>query len=303
MLEAGWLRAEVDIDVPDSDLLTKWTYAWVHSAVSRLVPETLAKYESAGGSGSARSSGVPNGVRISLRLTTLDMSRTGELPWSPSNLDKFCARIGGGSHYGHCEVIRLDGSGEQHGPPTIAVGVRLSEIEPRAASLYCLLPTARVEAPTATIAMEDILALTRAMADKCNPLYGSIGYDVGEDGTVLESAFNSYGLFDDYAEVRQYLRGYDWVTVLPAEIAARLGGAESLRRSGAFVDAQDLASGGVLVRATSDFFDYSIADANQVFRTLAPCLRPGMPVVREILGVQYRRPPLVVANAAEHGTR
>lgn len=74
------------------------------------------------------------------------------------------------------------------------------------------------------------------------------------------------------------MRGYNWLTILPQELTAAVGGADGLRTSGAFTEVQPLAAGGVWLRATDNFADYDLAAAEPVFRTLAPILPPGKPM-------------------------
>ncbi|WP_426506742.1 hypothetical protein ACPPVO_52115 [Dactylosporangium sp. McL0621] len=75
---------------------------------------------------------------------------------------------------------------------------------------------------------------------------------------------------------RTALRGYDWVTVVPPELVARLGGAGVLRDSGAFHRVEGLAHGGVLAQATESprAFDRNAA------RAVAGVLRPVFAAVR-----------------------
>lgn len=78
---------------------------------------------------------------------------------------------------------------------------------------------------------------------------------------------------------REWLRGYGWVTVVPRELVARLGGAAGPRESGAFVEVEELPHGGVWLRATECEADYGPDDMRRVFHALAPVLPPGMPRV------------------------
>lgn len=55
----------------------------------------------------------------------------------------------------------------------------------------------------------------------------------------------------------------------------RLGGAASLRASGAFFEVVELSYGGLLLRATPTFDEYDDTAIGIVFRTLAPVLLTG----------------------------
>lgn len=76
---------------------------------------------------------------------------------------------------------------------------------------------------------------------------------------------------------RRVLRGYSWVTVCPAELAARLGGAAALAGCGAFVRVEELPRGAVWLQATEDFAGYDEAAMRRVFEALAPVLPAGQP--------------------------
>jgi hypothetical protein len=76
---------------------------------------------------------------------------------------------------------------------------------------------------------------------------------------------------------REVLRGYSWVTVCAAELAARLGGAAALARSGAFDEVAELPGGQVFLRATPVIQDYQGEILMRVFQTLAPVLLTGRP--------------------------
>ncbi|MER5603354.1 hypothetical protein [Streptomyces sp. NPDC002265] len=81
------------------------------------------------------------------------------------------------------------------------------------------------------------------------------------------------------AQARQWLRGYAWVTVCPAELTAALGGANALERSGAFHRVVPLASGGTLLQATETLAGFSDDAMRRTFETLAPVLPAGVPQV------------------------
>lgn len=72
-----------------------------------------------------------------------------------------------------------------------------------------------------------------------------------------------------------YVRCNSWVTVIAAELAARLGGAAALAASGAFDEVTELPAGQVFLRATPAVQDYEGEPVRRVFETLAPVLLPG----------------------------
>jgi hypothetical protein len=128
------------------------------------------------------------------------------------------------------------------------------------------------------------LGLLRAFADRVNPGFGQIEYGYDTTGiTALEWSLPPDVELEErdpnytVAHCREYLRGYSWLTVVPAELAERVGGADALRRTGAFAEVSPLKAGGVWLLATQDYRDYAGERVEQVFHALAPILRPGQP--------------------------
>jgi hypothetical protein len=74
---------------------------------------------------------------------------------------------------------------------------------------------------------------------------------------------------------RQVLQDYCWVTIVPAELAERLGGVAALRASGAFSEASELPGGSVWLRATPTINDFGTKQIQAVFAALAPVLLAG----------------------------
>ena len=130
-------------------------------------------------------------------------------------------------------------------------------------------------------AQASAVALLGEFADRIDPSYGQIGVDHPFGETTLEhclpSAYGKNQPWRSIVESRQWLRGYTWVTVLAKEHVARLGGLQAIERGGAFYSVTGLSQGGAILQATQDFHEYGQERAEQVFRALAPVLRPGLP--------------------------
>jgi len=123
-----------------------------------------------------------------------------------------------------------------------------------------------------------LVELTRLVADAADPAYGEIvvNAETVSPATMLDLAL--YRPDEESARTsRDRLRGYEWVTVCPKELAAQVGGPATLRRTGAFHEVVPLAHGGVLLRATDAPADYRADRVRSVFRALAPILPPGQP--------------------------
>ncbi|TDD58902.1 hypothetical protein E1263_17110 [Kribbella antibiotica] len=95
-------------------------------------------------------------------------------------------------------------------------------------------------------------------------------------------------------ESSKYLRGYGWITLCPAALAARLGDGAGLEASAAFVAVRTLASGDVLLLATATPQEFDQEALRRVWRALAPVLPPGKPKVK----VGYERNEVVLEDAA-----
>lgn len=118
----------------------------------------------------------------------------------------------------------------------------------------------------------------RELSMHLNPSFAHVcdGY-VGDGQTPLDTAVFRGGRIPSIIGGRQVLRGYSWVTVVPSELAAKVGGVRALLASGAFVVVEELPSGGLWLRATETPADYDGDAVRRVFEALAPVLPPGQP--------------------------
>ncbi|GIE76793.1 hypothetical protein Aph02nite_27430 [Actinoplanes philippinensis] len=136
----------------------------------------------------------------------------------------------------------------------------------------------RLLEPSVMPALADaVIGVVRQIGDRIDPGYGEIADRVRlGPSTDLDYAL----LRDDEDSLRdshRHLRGYGWVTVCPAAIAAALGGAAAMRAGGAFTEVVELATGGLLLRATRTTVDYDDDAVRRVFEALRPVLPPGLP--------------------------
>jgi hypothetical protein len=84
------------------------------------------------------------------------------------------------------------------------------------------------------------------------------------------------------------------VTVLGDEMVERVGGADRLRASGAFVEVEPLAAGGWWLLATETWEEFGPVQANRLFELLAPVLPPGKPKLSEFRPVTMGGPPVLI---------
>jgi len=148
-----------------------------------------------------------------------------------------------------------------------------------------------------TQVLPPLLEFLRTVADVADPAYGEVVVN-GESiapVTMLDSALLRHDAVSA-GESRTYLRGYEWVTVCPKELAGRLGGVEGLRASGAFAEVTPLRQGGAVLRATDDPAAYGPDQVSAVFGALAPVLPSGPP--RHAVGRDLSR--LLLADASEY---
>ena len=114
----------------------------------------------------------------------------------------------------------------------------------------------------------------KGQASRIGALAGSMTDDIGPGQSALQRA-----IFIPEIEVsrsRDILRGYSWVTIAAAEIAARLGGAEALRASGAFHEVSVLPNDSLWLRATPTINEFTGDKVRRVFEALAPVLPTGV---------------------------
>ena len=116
--------------------------------------------------------------------------------------------------------------------------------------------------------------------------------------TALEEAIFSPDNAYPYRR-RKVLYGYSWVTIVPPELAARLGGAAALVDCGAFHDVRELPDGSVWLRATPTINEFTGERVRAVFEALAPVLMRGR---TKFMFAQKQWPPRLVegVNAADY---
>jgi hypothetical protein len=146
------------------------------------------------------------------------------------------------------------------------------------------------------------LTFIRETVEDLNPAFGIVDYEYGSlyGPTAVEQAIRMPSLTSDQKVPlsREVLRGYDWLTICPQELAGRLGGADRIRATGAFHEVAPLRGGGIWLLATADYRDYDEAAMRRVFRALAPVLPAGLPNRIEKLAEQGRDYRIVYEDAA-----
>jgi hypothetical protein len=118
----------------------------------------------------------------------------------------------------------------------------------------------------------EFVKVRAAQSEAC---YAHVTDDALASGdTALEVALG-ISPADTVPRCHEVLRGYSWVTVCAAELAARLGGPGVLAATGVFDEVTELPAGQVFLRATPTVQEYEGERVWRVFQTLAPVLLPG----------------------------
>jgi hypothetical protein len=168
------------------------------------------------------------------------------------------------------------GDSQPHGPVDLAY---LKVFRPGSGDFLWLdLMVSLVQPEIRPTVCDTMVTVLRSASDVADPVYGEILVDriPYSPSTALDRLLRR--LPDNSLETgRRFLRGYEWVTVCPAEIASLLGGAETLRASGAFAEVIELGAGGLLLRATDDPEDWNDEAVRRVFEAVRPALPPGQP--------------------------
>jgi hypothetical protein len=128
------------------------------------------------------------------------------------------------------------------------------------------------------------ISTLKDQAESTQCTFASISDDSAQGRNALEMALG-LAESDSARGSRDMLRGYSWVTVCGPETAKRLGGAERLRKTGAFHEVDELSYAGLLLRATETYAEYTEDRVRRVFEALAPALPPG--VAEPISGYEH----------------
>lgn len=193
------------------------------------------------------------------------------LDWLTSQLDRFprsaCLEL--------C-ILGADGLPEESGENVVRVTMETDDEWSWVGQLQIIssLPEEREGEPGDTSRRWADFAYR--IANRVDPTFAHICDDsVPLRETGLDRSVYRGGVRASIREGRERLRGYSWVTVVPAELARRLGGAAALKRSGVFHQVEELPGGAVWLRAGQDMGDYDDSAMEGVFEALAPVLPRG----------------------------
>lgn len=154
---------------------------------------------------------------------------------------------------------------------SVLIGVRREADSPGWVRFEASLPPEVVDWHGSPQLQRELSSFVREWVMEFETCYGHIAEDADSLGTALERSLRQYS-WDTVPHCRENLRGYSWITVCPAELVVRLGGAPGLEGTGAFYEVAEAAGGSVFLQATRTFDEYGEAATRRVFRALAPIL-------------------------------
>ncbi|MDX3539024.1 hypothetical protein PV721_32775 [Streptomyces sp. MB09-01] len=128
--------------------------------------------------------------------------------------------------------------------------------------------------PAAQAAMTELL---RDFSQEVDPSYAQVGYNLSLGRTEHEERVGPPLPSMTLPESRRLLRGYEWLMVIPREIAQQLGGDDGISAAGDFHRVETLRDGAVLLQATPEFDGFTVEAIERTWRLVRPALRPGMP--------------------------
>lgn len=172
------------------------------------------------------------------------------------------------------QLWQLDDAGYPVGQAVAAATVERSQLTPRWMRLTFSAPTALTGWHDHAATQDQWAESVREQAGRIGACGGSMTDDIPPG---IETALARATLSTDASDSksRQLLQGYSWVTVVAAELAARLGGAEALAATRAFSQVSILPAGDVWLRATPVINDFVGEPVRKVFHALAPVLLTG----------------------------
>ncbi|WP_035839042.1 hypothetical protein [Kitasatospora azatica] len=299
------IRCEIDTEFRTADVLAPIARQWLFDGAEQLAGEYFgALLDSEGLAADGLRRAVPCGPPNALwGFFTVHSPKAGRVRKSHGlllrkNLPRFERLLREEFVVAELAIYRLD---DQGWPRTqfLRIGVEREQD---------LLDWVRfsAEAPAESLAAGEPegnwLGLLRDTAAQLDVAYGQIGYERGLGRTEHEERVGPPLPSMTIPQSRTFLRGYEWATVVPKEIAARLGGADELRRIGEFAQAALLPSGAVLLQATATFDGFDAAAVERTWRAVGPALRPGLPK-RSSAHEEEREPPSRIHYADLPGSR
>lgn len=281
--EARGLEFELNYDMPpDNPEVGTRVESWFVAATEAFAGEFVREFPAGGlpSAGLRDRAGGPFGPVGSRWCSLLILEKrnrkvaTSLRPWTPKNWARFLSFGSNLSIEMSAKFSTLNEFGHA-GHPSLTVSAHRLQVAPRWLNLSATYVVGdRRTSPIPEDVVQAWGAFVRAEVKKAPPVFGYLADDsfgAGATRTPLEARI---ARFPDQTLplADSELRGYSWITVTSPGVLERLGGAEAIRRGGAFHDVMVLPSGGALLQATPSIGQYEGDAVRAVFEALGPAL-------------------------------
>ncbi|MFI8084730.1 hypothetical protein ACIF6L_28535 [Kitasatospora sp. NPDC086009] len=273
------IRCEIDTEYRDAEALADLAWRWLTACPDRLEGETFqALLDSTGQVEESLNRAVPCGPPGTLWgfLSVNSVSRgrvtNRSRVLTRKNLPMLRKWLALDVQLAETAVYRLDNEG-MPGEQLLRVGVARDDGAEDWVRLSVHTPEDRF-GPAAQARWTDLL---RDFSQEVDPCYAQIGYALTLGRTEHEERVGPPLPRWTLPDSRRLLRGYEWLMVIPREIAQQLGGADGIATAGDFHRVETLREGAVLLQVTPEFDGFTGEAIERTWRLLRPVLRPGMP--------------------------
>jgi hypothetical protein len=282
------LRVELDVEGESTDM-GSLAPLWIELMMRAVVPDVFDEYLA----GLHKPRQPENGPDTSaVGLAVLRFQRSVRRMWSGKNLAWLAAQAAAGESVGGI-IARPSAAYALY--PNVHANAQINRLGSGMVQLSLRLNGDWLAGEGVAVQNRLVDALV-TIGEQVDSVYGSIGWQFDNYSTILKYGHNHVWDLDPPGP-RGLLRGYDWVTIVPKELASKINGR---RADAAFTSLVRLGSGAVVARACDDFFDYDLPRAHEVMRAFAPVLPRGVPEYQEQLGVPVPEPPLVCEDPADY---
>ncbi|MCG6496065.1 hypothetical protein [Kitasatospora sp. A2-31] len=274
------IRCEIDTEYRDAEAFAGLAWRWLVEGAERLEGESLqAVLDSTGLVEESLTKAVPCGPPGALwGFLSADSvnRRNGRITHrskvlTRKNLPLLRKWLATDVQLAEVALYRLDAEG-MPGEALVRLSVARDEDSEDWIRLGAQAPEGRF-APADQARWTDLL---RDFAQEVDPSYAQIGYARTLGRTEHEERVGPPLPGMTLPQSRRLLRGYEWLMVVPREIAQQLGGAEAIRAAG-FHRVEELPGGAVLLQAVPEFDGFTGQAVERLWQVVRPALRPGMP--------------------------
>ena len=266
----------------DSEEVGPRVESWFVGAVEAFGGEFVREFPAGGlsSAGFRDPAGGPFGPVGSRWCSLLVLDRKGRKvatssrPWTPKNWARFLSLSASVSIEMTAKFSTLNGFGHA-GEPSLTISAYRLHHAPDWLNLSANYVVGDLHTPPIPDEVVEVWsAFARSQVEKWPPAFGCLADDSISAGGTRTPLEESSARFPDQTLplTDSVLRGYSWITVVSPGVMDRLGGADAVRRTGAFHDVLVLPSGGALLQATPRLEEYEGDAVRRVFGALGPVL-------------------------------